>query len=290
MDRTFPKRMRPSLSSWHRPTSTALSSVELYRTIQASEVRWRTLIEAAPIGVMEVDVHGVVQWANRSAQEIFGASGAGFAQDGVDEVIERANVTQLEPLWSRAGVGAEVRDRELIGVRIGEETKDLLVSAVPLYASDRTVQGILTLAADISDRRRLEGELQQAQRMEAVGAACAGNVAHDFNNLSTLISGYSELLRSHESMDERQVELVNSIQGVTDRAALLTGRLLTISRQQSPRPQVLDPVEALGSMREVHGKILGDRVELVYEFGDERRTGIDRPWKVFRSDDPSTTR
>ena len=237
-------------------------------------MRWRTLIETAPIGVMEVDVHGTVQWANRSAQEIFGGSGASMIDDADGQVIERANVTKLEPLWTRAAIGAEVHDRELIGVRIGRELKDLLVSVVPLYSANRTVAGILTLAADISDRRRLEGELQQAQRMEAVGRL-AGNVAHDFNNLLTLISGYTELLRSHQTMDERQLDLVSSIQGVTDRAALLTGRLLTISRQQSPRPGVR-PGEALRSMREVLGKILGDRVELVYDFDDAQgRVSID---------------
>jgi PAS domain S-box-containing protein len=249
--------------------STALSSVELYRTIQRSEARWRTLIEAAPIGVMEVDMQGKVQWANRSALEIFGSKGAIQSDESTARVIDEAQVTQLERLWSRATTGAEVRDRELLGIEIGEEMKDLLVSVVPLYGTDHTVHGILTLAADISDRRRLEEELQQAQRMEAVGQL-AGNVAHDFNNLLTLISGYTELLRAHETMDDRLLDLVNNIQGVTDRAALLTGRLLTISRSQSSRPQIFNLVKALDSMVEVLGKILGEGVEISHEFGDER--------------------
>jgi two-component system, cell cycle sensor histidine kinase and response regulator CckA len=249
-------------------SSTTLASVELYRTIQASEARWRTLIETAPIGVMEVDTEGSVRWANRSAQEIFARSTLLIGGDVSSATGERSGVPQLENLWLRASTGAEVRDRELIGVRIGDVTRDLLVSVVPLFSSENQVQGILTLVADISDRRRLEGELQQAQRMEALGQL-AGNVAHDFNNLLTLISGYTELMRAQVGSDVRLIDLVGNIQGVTDRAALLTGRLLTISRHQSSHPRTLSPAKALRSMREVLGKILGERVQLAYEFTDE---------------------
>jgi CheY-like chemotaxis protein len=104
--------------------------------------------------------------------------------------------------------------------------------------------------------------------MEALGQL-AGNVAHDFNNLLTLISGYIELMRAHVGDDVRLIDLVGNIQGVTDRAALLTGRLLTISRHQSSHPRTLSPAKALRSMREVLGKILGERVQLGYEFTDE---------------------
>jgi hypothetical protein len=209
-----------------------------------------------------------VRWANRSAQEIFARSTLLIGGDMSSATGQRSGVPQLENLWLRASTGAEVRDRELIGVRIGDVTRDLLVSVVPLFSSDNQVQGVLTLVADISDRRRLEGELQQAQRMEALGQL-AGNVAHDFNNLLTLISGYTELMRAHVGSDVRLIDLVGNIQGVTDRAALLTGRLLTISRHQSSHPRTLSPATALRSMREVLGKILGERVQLAYEFTDE---------------------
>ena len=255
-------------------TSTALSSVELYRTIQTSETRWRTLIETAPIGAIEVDLEGNIRWANRSAQQIFSGSGIALGV-GIGTVDHRLNFAQFEPLWARAATGAEVRERELIGVQIGVERRDLLVSVVPLFSVDDTIQGILTLVTDISDRRRLEGELQQAQRMEALGQL-AGNVAHDFGNLLTLVSGYTELLQADEALSERQSDLVGNIQNVAERAALLTGRLLTISRSQAPHPTVLDPADALNSMQEVLAKILGDAIELRYDFDtDGGRVSID---------------
>ena len=255
-------------------TSTALSSVELYRTIQTSETRWRTLIETAPIGAIEVDLSGNIRWANRSAQQIFSGSGIALGVSGGNS-DQRLNFAQFEPLWARAATGAEVRERELIAVPIGPDRRDLLVSVVPLFGVDNTIQGTLTLVTDISDRRRLEGELQQAQRMEALGQL-AGNVAHDFGNLLTLVSGYTELLRAEETLSERQSDLVSNIQSVAERAALLTGRLLTISRSQAPHPTVVDPADALRSMQEVLAKILGDAIELHYDFEtDGDRVSID---------------
>jgi len=246
--------------------STTLSSVDLYRTIQASEARWRTLIETAPIGVMEVEASGgAIRWANRFALDIFESDIDCLNRKEAGPSKSRVNLGQFHPLWSLAATGVEIRDRELNEILIGDQKKVLFVSVVPLYGSDAAVRSILTLVADISDRRRLEGDLRQAQRMEAVGQL-AGNVAHDFNNLLTLISGYTELLLIHDVMDTRQRDLVGNIQGVTDRAALLTGRLLTISRREVARPEALDPVAALTSMMEVLGRILGPNINLVHDF------------------------
>ena len=123
-------------------TSTALSSVELYRTIQTSETRWRTLIETAPIGAIEVDLGGNIRWANRSAQQIFSGSGIAIGL-GAGSTDQRLNFSQFEPLWARAATGAEVRERELIGVPIGVERRDLLVSVVPLFGVDGSDPGNL---------------------------------------------------------------------------------------------------------------------------------------------------
>jgi PAS domain S-box-containing protein len=265
----FTKEDETVLDLLAQTASTSLSSTEMYQAIQSSEARWRTLIESAPIGIIEVDTRGTVLWANHSAAAIFGGLTENKIGLNAPPLAASSHLSSLELLWSRAITGAAVHDRELVAVEIGGELRDLLVSVVPLYDSNNSVEGILTLASDISERRRLEADLQQAQRMEAVGQL-AGNVAHDFNNLLTLISGYTELLRSIDLMDEKALGLVESIQGVTDRAAMLTGRLLTISRSQSARAQTFDLIEAVGAKIEVLGTILGEEVHLVHEIPKER--------------------
>jgi signal transduction histidine kinase/ActR/RegA family two-component response regulator len=157
--------------------------------------------------------------------------------------------------------GVEVVGRDLSGVPVGEERKDLAVSAAPLLAADGTVHGILTLVADATQRLRLETELRQAQRMEVIGQL-AGGVAHEFNNLLTLISGYTELLRRHLDGDQRAGALVSEIHAATVRASVLTGQLLTVGRRQPLRPVVLAPAEAVRSLSEVLERVVPADVEV----------------------------
>jgi signal transduction histidine kinase len=117
------------------------------------------------------------------------------------------------------------------------------------------------IARALDDRHRLEGELQRAERMEAVGQL-AGGMAHDFNNLLTLITGYSDLLRRRVGPDHHSVELVNGVQGAVTRAAVLTGQLLTASGPQPALPVVLSPAETLRSASEVLERVLGAGIEL----------------------------
>lgn len=248
-------------------TSTALAGAALYRTLYDSEARWRTLVESAPVGIIEVDLAGKGQWANPAAVAIFGEPAENEAPAYLQALSGR-NVEYLVPLWLQAADGATIHDRELLEVRVGGETKDLLVSVSRLASDDGSVHGLLTLAADITDRRRLQERLRQAQQMEAVGQL-AGSVAHDFNNLLTLIAGYAELLRAQPGLGSRELELAESVQTVTDRAALLTGRLLTISRRDHPRPIVIAPARAIASIMEVLGRILGENIELDCALSDD---------------------
>lgn len=104
---------------------------------------------------------------------------------------------------------------------------------------------------DITERRRLEDQFRQAQKMEAVGRL-AGGVAHDFNNLLTIISGYSELLLAKSDLDSDARESVLRISEAGDRATALTRQLLGFSRQSLLQPQVVD----LNSLVTESGKML----------------------------------
>ena len=145
------------------------------------------------------------------------------------------------------------------------ELREVLVSSVRL-----TIAGdphVLLLLEDVSDRVRLEGQLRQAQKMEAVGQLAAG-VAHDFNNLLTIIQGHASLMLGGKHPEET-VESLEQIVQAADRAADVTRQLLAFSRQQFIRPRVLHLNDLLNGLLSMFRRVLGERIELNCEFGEE---------------------
>jgi PAS domain S-box-containing protein len=135
----------------------------------------------------------------------------------------------------------------------------LLTSKVPLRDASGAVVGVLGIYQDITDRKRLEEQFRQAQKMEAVGRL-AGGIAHDFNNLLTVINGFSQvvldLLREHDPART----LIEEIAKAGDRAASLTGQLLAFSRQQVVTPQVVNSNVVIDGMDRMIGRLIGEDV------------------------------
>lgn len=129
------------------------------------------------------------------------------------------------------------------------------------------LEGFVT---DITERKRLEAELQQAHKMEAVGRL-AGGIAHDFNNLLTIILNYSELLLSRSSLDSKQEERIREIRNAGERAAALTGQLLAFSRKQLLQPKVLNLNDVVTGIEKMVRRLIGEDVELATEFEPELR-------------------
>jgi nitrogen-specific signal transduction histidine kinase/ActR/RegA family two-component response regulator len=114
---------------------------------------------------------------------------------------------------------------------------------------------------DITERKRLEEQLRQAQKMEAVGQL-AGGVAHDFNNLLTAMRGYAELARRGLEEDEPRRNDLDEVIANADRAAALVRQLLAFSRRQVLRPLVLDPADIMEGLVPMLRRLLGEDVEL----------------------------
>jgi nitrogen-specific signal transduction histidine kinase/CheY-like chemotaxis protein len=117
------------------------------------------------------------------------------------------------------------------------------------------------IAEDVTERRLLEEQFRQAQKMEAVGRL-AGGIAHDFNNLLTAVSGYADLLRVRMPLDDPRRGYVEEIAGAADRAASLTRQLLAFSRRQILQPKVVNLEEMVRNVERMLGRIIGEDIEL----------------------------
>ena len=137
--------------------------------------------------------------------------------------------------------------------------------AGPLFEADGSFAGLQAMAIDTTERARLEDQLRQAQKMEAIGRL-AGGIAHDFNNLLTAVSGYSEILLDELPADAGARAHVQEIRDAARRAADLTRQLLAFSRRQVLEPAVLDLNAVIGDMDKMLRRVIGEDVELVTVF------------------------
>jgi len=148
--------------------------------------------------------------------------------------------------------------------------------AFPVRDHDGQVVRVAGVAEDVTERRQLEAQLRQAQKMEAIGQL-AGGVAHDFNNLLTVINGCSELLLLDAVNDRaEQRELLNEIVKAGERSASLTRQLLAFSRQQVLAPAILDVNEVVHDMEKMLRRLIGEDVELT--------TALQRPLGRVKAD------
>ena len=135
---------------------------------------------------------------------------------------------------------------------------------VPHRDAHGKVVGLVGIAVDITERKHLEEQLRQSQKMEAIGRL-AGGVAHDFNNLLTVINGYSELLLKDASDDDSRQPLILEIKKVGDRAAGLTHQLLAFGRKQMLKPRVLSLNQQVANLEKMLRRLIGEHIQISTE-------------------------
>ncbi len=234
-------------------------------TAHASQARFAGIVDMAGDAIISVDEHQRIQLFNRGAEKIFGYAAAEVLGQSLD-VILPSRFVEVHRQHIQGFVGSADTAR-----RMGERSqifgrrKDGM--EFPAEASISKLQSgseaVLTvILRDISERKQLEEQFRQAQKMEAVGRL-AGGVAHDFNNLLTVITSYSDILLEDLASQDPRREDVEEIRKAAVSAAGLTRQLLAFSRQQVLQPRVLDVNAVLANAEKLLKRLLGEDIELV---------------------------
>jgi two-component system, cell cycle sensor histidine kinase and response regulator CckA len=220
----------------------------------------QAILDTAGEAIVCLDRHGIIRSFNRAAERMFGWSAGDVVDGHVDRLMPRPEDTRREDhLSPYLSVGGPVlcRPRKMVGLR-RDGTRFPVDLSVSQFDGDEGPQFAWVLR-DLSEQTRLQDELRQAQKMDAIGRL-AGGVAHDFNNLLTVINGWCEALSSASA--EERAAAIDQITSAAAKAAHLTGQLLSFGRKSAPNPCVLDLNPVIDDVGRMLRRVIGEDIRL----------------------------
>jgi two-component system, cell cycle sensor histidine kinase and response regulator CckA len=225
--------------------------------LQQSEALYHAIAHSLPdAAVFVVDPEGRYLLAEGPGLMLMGLSQDELQGRTPHEVFDPATATQTTTYFQQALAGEEVILEYTYAERIWWK------HYTPLRNDDGQIWAAISLALDITARKRLEQQLLQAQKMESIGQM-AGGIAHDFNNLLTAIGGYSELVLAELPPDAPARADLTEIQKATDRAAALTRQLLAFSRRQHLETRPTNLNELVADLENLLRRLIGEHIQLV---------------------------
>jgi PAS domain S-box-containing protein len=227
---------------------------EVIERRQAAE-KYRMVVEQASDGIAIADGQGDCLEANPRLLEMLGYQREELLGRNMQDLIPKEDRNHVP--WSIDKLRGQMFRRELRFLRHDGSFLEVEVSMSGL--EDGRIQAIVR---DVAERKRLEAQLRQAQKLEAVGRL-AGGVAHDFNNLLTVILGHSDLVLSAMGPHDRRRRDIEDIRDAGARTAVLTNQLLAFSRKQVLQPKVISMNSAVANLTKMLGRLISSNIELV---------------------------
>ncbi|MEW5980060.1 MAG: PAS domain S-box protein [Acidobacteriota bacterium] len=223
-----------------------------------SEAQFRAVFDHASDALAIFNASGRYLEVNPAACGLLGLSAEEIVGKSLPDFVDPSQKDAALLLWQALRVTGEQRG-QLRLVRSDGSFREVEYSAKGHYLPGRH----LTIFRDVTERKQLEAQLRQSQKMEAIGKL-AGGISHDFNNLLTVINGYSEVLLANAKGDHPLRREIEEIRKAGQRATGLTRQLLAFSRKQILTPKVLDLNTVVASMTKMLRRLIGEHIELTF--------------------------
>lgn len=248
--------------------ASALQAAALLEQLQAAEQRYRSLSEHAADIIIRYELHPQphVAYVNPAF-----ASTMGYTPDEyyADPELILNIVHPDDRLLKEAVLRGDFQNGSTVTLRcINRDGNTIWIEQrnTRVEDSDGRLVAIEGIARDITERQKLEHQLRQSQKMEAVGVL-AGGLAHDFNNMLTVIIGYSDLILSDDAPTPLIAEKIGQVKKASELASALTRQLLAFGRKQVVHPEVLDVNAIVESSVHMLRRSVGDDIELIVTLG-----------------------
>ena len=255
-ENAYTERDQEFLASAGGQIALAIERKRSEEKVRESEARLRVLVEQLP----------AVLWTVDRELKFTSALGAGFARLKIKpeqilgtsllDYFETNDQTFLPIAAHRRAVAGEP-----MTFHVEWKSGSYACHVEPLKDSDGQVSGAICMSLDITDRKQLEEQLRQAQKMEAVGRL-AGGIAHDFNNLLMVIQGYGDLLAERLPAGDPLRRNAEQIQMASQKASSLTRQLLAFSRKQMLAPKILNVQSVVADMEKILRRLIGEDIQL----------------------------
>ena len=226
------------------------------------EAHLRSILDTVPDSMIVIEENGTITSFSAAAERLFGYSAGEVRGRNVKMLMPSPDREKHDGYLNRYITTGE---RRIIGYGrvVTGQRKDGTLFPMELSVGETRVNGkrIFTgFVRDLTSRHKIEEELRQAQKMEAIGQL-TGGLAHDFNNLLTVISGNLEMIESRLN-DEKLLTMLREAQGAAEDGAKLTGQLLAFGRKQPLNPKIVDVGQLVSGFSDLLRRSVGETIEL----------------------------
>ena len=229
------------------------------RELRDSQNRLALIVDSSQDAIIGKNLDGIITNWNKGAEQMYGYTAQEMVGRPITTLCPKDRVDEIPGILEKIRRGERVEYFESVRLTKDGRRLSVSVSVSPIHDAEGKVVGASAIARNITAQKRVEEQLRQSQKMEAVGRL-AGGIAHDFNNLLGIVTACSELL--HPRVDAEGAEYIENIREAAKRGAALTRQLLAFSRRQPVQPQVLDLNEKLKEVSKLLRPLMGDDVEV----------------------------
>ena len=245
----------------------SLRDITERQQLDEARVRLAAIVECSEDAIIGENYEGIITTWNRGAAKIYGYTSAEMVNQPILRLLPPDRAGEEDAILATVRQGKVIEHFQTVHVRRDGQHINVWLTISPIRDANGNVIGASKIARDITERMKLESQLQQSQKMDAVGQL-TGGIAHDFNNLLGIVIGNLDLLESQVSEDTAALKRVQTAQKAALRGADLTRRLLAFSCNENLSPTPTNLHDVILSMIEMTNRVIGPEIKIATSFDE----------------------